>query len=93
MPTFPLTPTCDAAPFPTFLGRTAEGVGGAAVGFSGGGRGGVIFTPPHFVNLFLRPCCREAAVRLLRAHLLRSAVSIRSRGRVCKQLFYNKLNL
>ena len=36
MPTFPLTSTCDAAPCPTFLGRTGEGVGGAAVGFGPG---------------------------------------------------------
>ena len=46
MPTFPLTFIRDAAACLTFLGRTAEGVGGAAVGISGGGRDGVIFTPP-----------------------------------------------
>ena len=45
MPTFTQTSTRDAAPCPTFLGRTAEGVGGAAGGISGG-RDGVIFTPP-----------------------------------------------
>jgi len=37
MPPFPLTPTSDAASCPTFLGRTAEGVGGTADGISGGG--------------------------------------------------------
>ena len=51
MPPFPLTSTCDAAACLTFLGRTAEAVGGAAVGISGGGisgggRDGMIFTPP-----------------------------------------------
>ena len=46
MPYLPLTYTRDAAPCPTFLGRTAEGVDGAAGGISGGGRDGVIFTPP-----------------------------------------------
>ena len=45
MPPFPLTSTRDAATCPTFLGRTAEGVVGAADGF-GGDRDGVIFTPP-----------------------------------------------
>ena len=45
MPPFPQTYTRDAASCPTFLGWTAEGVGGAAVGFSGGGRNGMIFTP------------------------------------------------
>ena len=45
MPSFPLTPTRDAAPCPTFLGWTAEAVVGAADGF-GGDRDGVIFTPP-----------------------------------------------
>ena len=38
----------------------------------------MIFTPPHFVNLIVNPCCREAAARLRRAHLLRSAVSQRN---------------
>ena len=42
---FPLTYIRNAAPCPTFLGRTAEGVGGAADGISGG-RDGMIFTPP-----------------------------------------------
>ena len=46
MPPFPQTYTCDAAACLTFLGRTAEGMGGAAVGFSGGGRDGMILTPP-----------------------------------------------
>ena len=46
MPSFTLTYTRDAAACPTFLGRTAEAVGGAAGGFSGGGRDGMIFTPP-----------------------------------------------
>ena len=46
MPTFPLTYIRNAAPCLTFLGRTAEGVGGAAGGFSGGGRDVAIFTPP-----------------------------------------------
>ena len=78
----PLTYTREAASCPTFLGWTAEAVGGAADGISGG-RDGMIFTPPRFVNLFLQPCCREAAVRLRRAHLLRSAVSLRSRRCVC----------
>ena len=45
MPPFPLTYTRDAATCPTFEGRTAEGMGGAAVGISGG-RDGMIFTPP-----------------------------------------------
>ncbi|MBQ9203858.1 MAG: hypothetical protein IJ155_06425 [Prevotella sp.] len=45
MPPFTLTPTRDAAPCPTFLGRTAEAVVGAAGGISGG-RDGMIFTPP-----------------------------------------------
>lgn len=35
---------------PTFLGRTAEGVGGAADGISGG-RDGMIFAPPPFCKL------------------------------------------
>ena len=46
MPPFPLTSTREAAACLTFLGRTAEAVGGAAVGISGGGRDGMIFTPP-----------------------------------------------
>lgn len=46
MPTFTLTPTCDAAPSLTFLGRTAESVGSAAVGISGGGRDDMVLTPP-----------------------------------------------
>ena len=46
MPPFTLTYTCDAAACLTFLGRTTGGVGGAAVGISGGGRDGMIFTPP-----------------------------------------------
>ena len=41
----PLTYTREAASCPTFLGRTAEAVGGAADGISGG-RDGMIFTPP-----------------------------------------------
>ena len=45
MPYLPLTYTRDAATCPTFEGRTAEAVGGAAVGISGG-RDGAIFTPP-----------------------------------------------
>ena len=45
MPPFPLTPTRDAAPCQTFLGRTGEAVVGAADGISGG-RDGVTFTPP-----------------------------------------------
>ncbi|MBQ9186482.1 MAG: hypothetical protein IJ144_01500 [Prevotella sp.] len=45
MPYLPLTYTRDAAPCPTFLGRTAEAVVGAADGISGG-RDGMIFTPP-----------------------------------------------
>ena len=45
MPPFTLTSTRDAAPCPTFLGRTGEAVVGAADGF-GGGRDGMIFTPP-----------------------------------------------
>ena len=61
----PLTYTREAASCPTFLGWTAEAVGGAADGFSGG-RDGMIFTPPHFVNLIVNPCCCEAAVRLRR---------------------------
>ena len=36
MPPFPQTYSRDAAPCPTFLGRTAEAVGGAADGISGG---------------------------------------------------------
>ena len=46
MPPYPQTYTCDAAPCLTFLGRTAEAVGGAADGISGGGRDGVISAPP-----------------------------------------------
>ena len=46
MPYLPLTYTCDAAACLTFLGRTAEGVGSAADGISGGGRDGMISTPP-----------------------------------------------
>ena len=45
MPPFTLTPTHDAAPCQTFLGRTAEAVVGAADGISGG-RDGMIFTSP-----------------------------------------------
>lgn len=46
MPPFPLTYTRDAATCLTFLGRTAEGVGGAAGGISGGGRDGMISILP-----------------------------------------------
>ena len=45
MPSFTLTYTREAASCPTFLGRTAEAVVGAADGISGG-RDGMIFTPP-----------------------------------------------
>lgn len=84
MPHLPLTYTRDAAHCPTLLGRTAETVGGAADGISGGGRNGVILTPPHHhLNFIVKPCCCDAAGRLRRAHLLRSAVSLRSRYRVC----------
>ena len=40
MPPFPLTYTRDTATCPTFLGRTAEAVDGAADGISVGGRDG-----------------------------------------------------
>ena len=53
MPPFPLTPTRDAAPCQTFLGRTGEAVVGAADGISGG-RDGVTFTPPPFCKLIFR---------------------------------------
>ena len=46
----PLTYTREAASCPTFLGWTAEAVGGAADGISGG-RDGMIFTPP-FLRLY-----------------------------------------
>ena len=46
MPHLPLTYTRDAAPCPTFLGRTGEAVGGTADGFGSGGRDEAIFTPP-----------------------------------------------
>ena len=43
MPSFPLTPTREAAFCPTFLGWTAEAVVGAADGFSGGRDGKTTF--------------------------------------------------
>ena len=48
MPSFPLTPTRDAASCPTFLGRTAEAVwlGGADCGCICGGKSEIKITPP-----------------------------------------------
>jgi hypothetical protein len=43
MPSFPLTPTRDAATCLTFLGRTGEAVVGAADGISGGRDGKTTF--------------------------------------------------
>ena len=57
LPPFPLTYTRDAAPCPTFLGWTAEAVGGAADGISGG-RDGII---PH--TLWSRTRARIVKVR------------------------------
>ena len=79
MPPFTLTYTREAAPCLTFLGRTAEGVSGAAVGISGGGRDGVILPPP-FCKLIFTTMLPRGCVGCIQ---LRSAVLLRSRCCVC----------
>lgn len=80
------TLTRDAAPCPTFGGRTGEAVVGIAEAVVPGGRSEVKNTPPHLLDIIVNPCRSDAALRLRRAHLLlRRAMLLRSRFFVCIQ--------